>query len=212
MNVGGEPRMRKRGPQNIYDDPAFFAGYKNLRQNDTGLNGILEIPAIRRLLPDLHGAVVLDLGCGFGDFARYASESGARFVTAVDVSVKMLEQAKQLTTHSNISYLHCAIEDYAPEPQSFDLVVSSMTFHYVADIQAVFRRLFVALQPGGNCVFRRTSCLYSTSRRLESRCKRAKRLLAGRSLSGGRGENDKVVCGQCHQISPYRGDIRKHSA
>jgi predicted RNA methylase len=50
--------------QNIYDNPAFFAGYKNLRQNDTGINGALEVPALCRLLPDLHGRRVLDLGCG----------------------------------------------------------------------------------------------------------------------------------------------------
>ena len=31
--------MMAGAPQNIYDDPDFFAGYRALRTNDTGLNG-----------------------------------------------------------------------------------------------------------------------------------------------------------------------------
>lgn len=53
-------------PQNVYDDPVFFEGYKNLRQKDSGLNGVLEIPAFHALLPKLQGLKVLDLGAGFG--------------------------------------------------------------------------------------------------------------------------------------------------
>lgn len=56
--------------QNVYDNPDFFEGYKTLRQNDFGLNGALELPAIRALLPELGHLYVLDLGSGFGDFAR----------------------------------------------------------------------------------------------------------------------------------------------
>ncbi len=67
-------------PQNIYDDASFFEGYRTLRQGDTGLNGALESPAMKRLLPNLAGLHVLDLGCGFGDFARYARAHGAASV------------------------------------------------------------------------------------------------------------------------------------
>jgi SAM-dependent methyltransferase len=140
-------------PQNIYDNPAFFAGYKNLRQNDTGLNGALEVPALCRLLPDLHGRQVLDLGCGFGDFARYAHQAGAASITALDVSEKMLAEARLLTSDPAITYVHCAIEDYVPQPRSFDLVVSSMALHYVADYRTVALRMFDAIQPGGRFVF-----------------------------------------------------------
>jgi 2-polyprenyl-3-methyl-5-hydroxy-6-metoxy-1,4-benzoquinol methylase len=140
-------------PQNIYDDPAFFAGYKKLRQNDTGLNGALEVPALRRLLPDLHDKQILDLGCGFGDFARYACENGAISVTAIDISSKMLTEAARLTSGFCITYLHCAIEDYMPEPDSFDLVVASMALHYVADYCSVVQSVFSTLRPGGRFVF-----------------------------------------------------------
>ena len=39
--------------QNIYNDPLFFEGYSQLRWGETGLNKVMEEPAIRSLMPDL---------------------------------------------------------------------------------------------------------------------------------------------------------------
>jgi SAM-dependent methyltransferase len=140
-------------PQNVYDDAAFFAGYKALREQDSGLNGALEVPALRRLLPDLAGVSVLDLGCGFGHFARYVRRAGAATVTAIDVSHRMLEEAARLTDDPKVTYLHCAIERYEPTPNAFDLAVSSLALHYVADYRGAAWRVFAALKPGGRFVF-----------------------------------------------------------
>lgn len=139
--------------KNVYDHPDFFHGYKALRQSDTGLNGSLEVPALRRLLPDLAGKAVLDLGCGFGDFARYAREHGVHSVTAVDLSQRMLDEARRLTTDSEIFFVHAPIEDYTPEPATYDLVVSSLALHYVADFRGVAQRIFEALRPRGTFIF-----------------------------------------------------------
>lgn len=140
-------------PQNIYDNERFFQGYKSLRQNDNGLNGALEIPALRLLLPDLSGLNVLDLGCGFGDFARFARARGAASVTAIDISVRMLEEAKMLTNDSAITYAHRAIEEYAPAADTFDVVVSSLALHYIRDYSKVVLAVHRALKPGGRFVF-----------------------------------------------------------
>ena len=63
--------------QNIYDNDEFFAGYGQLPRSVEGLDGAPEWPALRAMLPDLHGLKVLDLGCGFGWFCRWAREQGA---------------------------------------------------------------------------------------------------------------------------------------
>jgi len=144
--------MTAATPQNIYDDPDFFAGYHALRTNDTGLNGAIEVPAMRRLLPDLGGADVLDLGCGFGDFARLARERGAASVTGVDISERMLAEAALRTRDPGIVYVRGAIETYRPA-RAFDLVVSSLALHYVDDFAGVARRVFDALKPGGRFLF-----------------------------------------------------------
>ncbi|HEX3491336.1 MAG TPA: hypothetical protein VHU92_18455 [Streptosporangiaceae bacterium] len=55
----------------LYDDPAFFARYQDLRMAGDGLNEDLEQPALAALLPDLRGAHVLELGCGDGALAQH---------------------------------------------------------------------------------------------------------------------------------------------
>ncbi len=141
------------GPQNIYDDTAFFAGYSALRREDTGLNAALEVPALRRLLPpSLEGLRVLDLGCGFGHFARFARSQGAREVVAVDVSARMLTAAREATDDPAIRYVHAPVEAFEPDPAGFDLVVSSLVLHYVEGYGAIVRRVFRALRPGGRFV------------------------------------------------------------
>lgn len=74
-------------------------------------------------------------------------------MTALDVSGKMLEEARRLTKDPRIYYLQCAIEDYIPQPESFEVVVSSLALHYIADYRSVLRRLFDGLRPGGRFIF-----------------------------------------------------------
>ncbi|WP_323118249.1 class I SAM-dependent methyltransferase [Burkholderia alba] len=140
-------------PQNIYDNPSFFEGYRGLREEDSGLNGALEFPALRRLLPKLSGLHVLDLGCGFGDFARYARAHGAASVTAVDVSSRMLDDARARTDDPDITYLQRSIETFQAAPRSFDLVVSSLALHYVENYAGVIERIHGALRSNGRLVF-----------------------------------------------------------
>jgi 2-polyprenyl-3-methyl-5-hydroxy-6-metoxy-1,4-benzoquinol methylase len=60
--------------QNIYDDEVFFVGYSQLPRSIHGLDGAPEWPALRSMLPAFAGHRVLDLGCGFGWFSRWARE------------------------------------------------------------------------------------------------------------------------------------------
>lgn len=52
--------------RDIYDEPAFFAGYSQMRRSVEGLDGAPEWPALRAMLPEVGGLRVVDLGCGFG--------------------------------------------------------------------------------------------------------------------------------------------------
>ncbi|HXA96495.1 MAG TPA: class I SAM-dependent methyltransferase, partial [Candidatus Dormibacteraeota bacterium] len=83
--------------QNIYDDAKFFEGYSRLPRSVEGLAGAPEWPALRALLPALRGLTVLDLGCGFGWFCRWAREQGTTRVVGVDVSERMLARARATT-------------------------------------------------------------------------------------------------------------------
>ena len=142
------------GAQNIYDDPGFFAGYAKLPRSQHGLPVVFEWPAFRRLLPpSLDGSRVLDLGCGTGALARELRKLGASAVIGVDLSERMLEQARARTPDQHIVFQRADLETFAPEPVSFDLVVSSLALHYIADFPALARRIAAGLRPGGRFVF-----------------------------------------------------------
>src|SRR3954465_4120091 len=131
--------------QNIYNDPSFFEGYSRLRWGETGLNKVMEEPAIRSLMPDLNGKRVMDLGCGFGHVARYARQMGAAEVLGVDISDRMIEAARQATEDPAITYAVGAMEDIEPMSGQFDVIISSMALHYIDDYAAVVKTMSESL-------------------------------------------------------------------
>lgn len=139
--------------QNIYDDDAFFAGYSALPRSVHGLDGAPEWPALRAFLPPLAGARVLDLGCGMGWFCRWAAEQGAARVLGFDLSSNMLERARSLDDFGVISYQQADLDALKLPPTSFDLVFSSLAFHYLTDLGRLWREASAALAPGGRFVF-----------------------------------------------------------
>jgi SAM-dependent methyltransferase len=139
--------------QNIYDDPEFFEGYAGLARSVEGLSGAPEWPALRALLPDLHGLRVVDLGCGYGWFCRWARQAGAAQVTGVDVSERMLERARAMTSDPAIAYVRADLERLDLAEASFDLAYSSLALHYVVDLDRLLKTVHRALVPGARLVF-----------------------------------------------------------
>src|SRR5207248_10754489 len=119
-----------RDPQNIYDDPRFFAGYSQLERFGAGWTKALEHPGFMGLLPDVTGQRVLDLGCGVGQLAFHLAAVGAAGVIGVDVSERMLELARSERAPPWVTYLRAAIEDAAFPRDRFELVVSCLAADY----------------------------------------------------------------------------------
>nr|WP_122012103.1 class I SAM-dependent methyltransferase [Maliibacterium massiliense] len=139
--------------ENKYDDPAFFDAYSHMSRSEQGLSGAGEWHALEKLLPDFTDKRVLDLGCGYGWHCRYAAAHGARSVLGTDISRKMLDAARARTSQGNIAYKRQSIEDWEGAPDSFDVVLSSLAFHYVAAFEDVCRRVYRCLSKGGDFVF-----------------------------------------------------------
>lgn len=139
--------------QNIYDDAAFFEGYSQISRSRLGLTGAPEWPDVEAMLPPLKGLRVLDLGCGFGAFPRYAVEQGAARVHGVDLSANMLETARERSGAMPITYEQADLETYEPEPGGFDLVYSGLAIHYLADFDRFCAMVARALgEKGGHLV------------------------------------------------------------
>jgi SAM-dependent methyltransferase len=139
--------------QNIYDNDEFFAGYAQLSRSVAGLDGAAEWPSLRAQLPALHGRSVLDLGCGYGWFCRWAREAGAARVLGVDVSEKMLARARADTPDDAIEYRRADLDTLQLPTAAFDLVYSSLVFHYIADLERLFAEIHRCLVAGGSFVF-----------------------------------------------------------
>ncbi len=139
--------------QNVYDDPAFFAGYSGLDRFGKPWGAAYEHGAFLTLLPDPRGRRVLDLGCGAGQLSLHLAEGGAEEVIGVDVSERMLERARSERSHARITYLRQPMESTTFPAGRVDLVVSSLAFHYLADYAGLMRRIGEWLSPAGLLVF-----------------------------------------------------------
>jgi SAM-dependent methyltransferase len=145
--------VRARLTQNIYDNEKFLEKYRRLPRSIKGLRGAPEWAALRALLPALSGLRVLDPGCGFGWFSRWARRNGASQVLGIDVSRKMLTRARAETHDPGIRYLRADLERLRLPSRSFDLVYSSLALHYVKNLSGLMLKVCRALVSGGNLVF-----------------------------------------------------------
>jgi SAM-dependent methyltransferase len=135
-----------------YDDPEFFSRYQLMRLRRAGLNEALEQPALARLLPQVAGADVLEIGCGDGTLARFLAHQGARHILGIDPSRRMIAAAASHRS-SRVHYCRASAESFALAPCSVDLVVSSLARHYVAGYRELVRRVAQWLRPRGHLIY-----------------------------------------------------------
>src|SRR5919107_3106416 len=94
---------------------------------------------------------VLDAGCGTGRVTAALLERLPRGeVVAVDGSPAMVEEARgRLGPRAEVFVADlCELELSAP----VDAILSTATFHWIADHERLFERLHAALKPGGRLV------------------------------------------------------------
>jgi len=139
--------------QNVYDDPEFFAGYSQLRRSQEGLDGAPEWPSLRAMAGQIRGLHVVDLGCGFGWFCRWAASGGAARVLGIDLSTRMLHRARELTSEETVRYQQADLDELNLAPNSFDFAYSSLALHYVRDLPRLLNVVHRGLTPGGRFVF-----------------------------------------------------------
>ncbi len=139
--------------ENRYDDPSFFTKYSRMPRSVNGLDSAGEWQALRKLLPDFTGKRVLDLGCGYGWHCIYAAEHGAKRVVGIDISEKMLAMAREKTVSRVVEYRRTPMEDAEFEKQSFDVVISSLAFHYAEDFSGLCKKVHRWLAHEGAFVF-----------------------------------------------------------
>ena len=139
--------------QNIFDNQTFFDGYRQLRENPVSANDTVEKPALFSLCPDFKDRTVLDLGCGFGENCRKTALEGAKSVTGIDISQKMLETAVSENSFENVRFLHMSMNDMSELDGKFDIILSSLAVHYIQDFDKLLRSVNKLLNDGGLFIF-----------------------------------------------------------
>ena len=138
---------------NEYDNERFFGEYKKMSRSRDGLSAAGEWHQLKPLFPSLRGKAVLDLGCGYGWHCAFAADQGAEQVLGLDLSRKMIEEAKKRNAKKQIEYRVCGIEEYEYPECMWDCVISNLALHYIEDIEKIFQRVHRTLKSGGVFIF-----------------------------------------------------------
>ena len=115
-----------------------------------------------RVLGDVAGRDVLDLGCGGGQTSVHLAARGAR-VTGVDVSGAQLAHARALAERAGASvrFVEAPLHDLSMlEDASFDVALSAFVVGYVEDLGGALREAARLLRPGGLLAFSWSSPLF----------------------------------------------------
>lgn len=140
--------------KNSYDQKELFNKYYKLRKDESlSYNDAIEIPTMKKMLGDISGKKILDLGCGYGNIEPYLISSGAKYVLGIDSSEKMIETANKENKLENVEYKLLRIENLKYVHETFDIVISSLAFHYVEDFDKLLKDIYAHLNPCGILIF-----------------------------------------------------------
>jgi len=114
-----------------------------------------------RMLPDVAGLDVIELGCGTAYFSAWLRRRGARRAVGVDITPAQLETARRLDAKFGLGLeLMEANAESVPLPDSsFDLAVSEYGASIWCDPELWIHEAARLLRPGGELVFLRNSTL-----------------------------------------------------
>ncbi|EHR62285.1 class I SAM-dependent methyltransferase [Saccharomonospora cyanea] len=112
-----------------------------------------------RLLGDVSGTDVLEIGCGSAPCARWLTTQGARRVVGFDLSAGMLRHALNDNRRTGLhpALVQADAQHLPFTDAAFDIACSAFgAIPFVPSVEVVFREVSRVLRPGGRWVFSTT--------------------------------------------------------
>ena len=115
-----------------------------------------------RLMDEIVGAKVLDLGCGEGESLEYLYENGAKEIWGVDISNEQIERAKKRFPYIKGHFFNSPMEEEIPIPNNyFDYIISICSIGYTSDIKKTFQNVYKYLNDTGAFIVSWTHPVYN---------------------------------------------------
>ncbi|WP_349407358.1 class I SAM-dependent methyltransferase [Pseudalkalibacillus sp. SCS-8] len=112
-----------------------------------------ERPATLSLIPDVERKDVLDAGCGTGWYSEWLAKHDA-YVTAIDSDENMVKETKaRIFSRGNVLQADLNQPLGALKDHSFDLIISSLTMHYIKDWEKPMKEFNRILRNKGRLIF-----------------------------------------------------------
>jgi len=149
-NSGNKTAMKERvklGYEGAYSD--HVTRYDELTAYYQKRTAVAQLDGI-----DLRGREVIDIGCGTGIISLLALELGAKNAVCGDISEYMLKLAEEKSKaagygSTSISFCQLDAESLPFDNNSFDAVITGMSFGLFPDQEKAVREMFRVLKPGG---------------------------------------------------------------
>jgi 2-polyprenyl-3-methyl-5-hydroxy-6-metoxy-1,4-benzoquinol methylase len=137
----------------VYDRGVYLYAYGGLGPDNAGL-GQATLGCVERRFPDLKPLRILDMGCGCGmSTLPFAAAYPAAEITAVDLAAPMLRygHGRAESLGVPIHFRQASAADTGLEPDSFDLIVSTIMLHEMPQktSRQVIAECHRLLKPGG---------------------------------------------------------------
>lgn len=114
-----------------------------------------------KLMTNLEGKKVLDLGCGEGESLEYLKNKGAKEIWGVDISSEQIKKAQKRFSQFKDNFIIGPMEKELNIPKNyFDYIVSIFSIGYTSDILSTFNNVAKYLSDSGAFIMSWTHPFY----------------------------------------------------
>jgi ubiquinone/menaquinone biosynthesis C-methylase UbiE len=109
----------------------------------------LEAVSVIETLSNIHFDTCLEIGCGTGKNTIWLADK-AKQITAVDLTLEMIEKAKLKVQSQNVHFVMADIlEDWSFANQQYDLATFSLVLEHIENLDAIFEKLNRVIKANG---------------------------------------------------------------